>query len=107
MLQGFGLTLTLTLQITCGDVQPRDVVVGDFVEVLAQTADGVAVGHDQDALSALDCRGDFVLPLHEEAVLCQLPISNRHGRKAAREGKNERVFKTKIVSIIASELLVD
>lgn len=59
-------------KLTGGDVQADDILVGDLIQVLAQPADSVAVGHDKDPLPPLDGRGDLLFPLHQEAVLRQL-----------------------------------
>src|SRR5690606_36671133 len=51
-----------------GDVQARDVLVGDAVEVLHQRAQRVAVGGDEHGLAGGEVGLDALLPVRQEAL---------------------------------------
>lgn len=61
--------------LTGRDVQARDVIVGDVVEVLAKAADGVTMCRNQNALAALDGGDNIRVPRRQEAVLRQLRVN--------------------------------
>lgn len=91
---------------TCGDVKAGDLVVGDLVQVLAQTAEGVAVSHDQDLLSALDGGGDLVLPLDQEAVLRQLRPQTWPSKRDIGKGQTNHERATDIATCAAVRIPV-
>jgi hypothetical protein len=49
------------------DLEAGDLAVGDVGEVLHKRAERVAVGGDQDALAVLECGGDALVPIGEDA----------------------------------------
>ena len=51
-----------------GDIELGDLILGDVVQMLNESTEGVAVGGNDDVLTGLEVGGDLVLPVGEDTV---------------------------------------